>query len=60
MSGIVGYIGKSSAHSIILDCLTHLDYRGYDSAGLAISNIKTIEIRKEKRSDRGLKGTFGN
>ncbi|MGE8203688.1 glutamine--fructose-6-phosphate transaminase (isomerizing) [Heyndrickxia sp. NPDC080065] len=48
MSGIVGYIGKSSAHSIIIDCLTHLDYRGYDSAGIAISNMESIEIRKEK------------
>ncbi|QQZ10224.1 glutamine--fructose-6-phosphate transaminase (isomerizing) [Heyndrickxia vini] len=48
MSGIVGYIGKSSAHTIILDCLTHLDYRGYDSAGIAISNMESIEIRKEK------------
>lgn len=48
MSGIVGYIGKSSAHTVILNCLTHLDYRGYDSAGIAISNMKTIEVRKEK------------
>lgn len=48
MSGIVGYIGKSSAHTIILDCLAHLDYRGYDSAGIAISNMESIEIRKEK------------
>ena len=55
MSGIVGYIGKSSAHSIILDCLTHLDYRGYDSAGMAISNIKTIEIRKEEGRIEDLK-----
>ncbi|MGE6257258.1 glutamine--fructose-6-phosphate transaminase (isomerizing) [Heyndrickxia sporothermodurans] len=48
MSGIVGYIGKSSAHTIILDCLTDLDYRGYDSAGIAISNMESIEVRKEK------------
>lgn len=47
MSGIVGYIGKSSAESILLDCLNHLDYRGYDSAGIAISNHQRIEIRKE-------------
>jgi glucosamine--fructose-6-phosphate aminotransferase (isomerizing) len=47
MSGIVGYIGKSSAQPILLDCLTHLDYRGYDSAGVAISNLEMIELRKE-------------
>ena len=47
MSGIVGYIGKSLAQPILLDCLTHLDYRGYDSAGIAISNLEMIELRKE-------------
>ncbi|MED1203690.1 glutamine--fructose-6-phosphate transaminase (isomerizing) [Heyndrickxia acidicola] len=47
MSGIVGYIGNSSAQPILLDCLTHLDYRGYDSAGVAISNLEKIELRKE-------------
>lgn len=47
MSGIVGYIGKSSAESVLLDCLTQLDYRGYDSAGIAISNQDNIKIRKE-------------
>ncbi|MBS4175553.1 glutamine--fructose-6-phosphate transaminase (isomerizing) [Bacillus sp. FJAT-49736] len=47
MSGIVGYIGNASAESVLLDCLTHLDYRGYDSAGIAISDYENIEIRKE-------------
>ncbi|WCK56229.1 glutamine--fructose-6-phosphate transaminase (isomerizing) [Aneurinibacillus sp. Ricciae_BoGa-3] len=46
MSGIVGYIGKRKAKPILLDCLERLDYRGYDSAGLAISDLKQIEIRK--------------
>ncbi|OUM84397.1 MAG: glutamine--fructose-6-phosphate aminotransferase [Bacillus thermozeamaize] len=48
MSGIVGYIGKRNALPILLDCLMRLDYRGYDSAGVAISNLRTIEVRKEK------------
>ncbi|MCM3022623.1 glutamine--fructose-6-phosphate transaminase (isomerizing) [Heyndrickxia ginsengihumi] len=48
MSGIVGYIGKHSAQSILIDCLRRLDYRGYDSAGIAISNFHEIQLRKEK------------
>ena len=46
MSGIVGYIGKRNALPILLDCLDKLDYRGYDSAGIAISNTHQIEMRK--------------
>ncbi|QHS22444.1 glutamine--fructose-6-phosphate transaminase (isomerizing) [Virgibacillus sp. MSP4-1] len=48
MSGIVGYIGNRSAQEILIHCLTNLEYRGYDSAGLAISNGDHIEVRKEK------------
>lgn len=48
MSGIVGYMGGKSAQDILLACLKKLDYRGYDSAGLALSNGLTIETRKEK------------
>ncbi|MGV3487308.1 MAG: glutamine--fructose-6-phosphate transaminase (isomerizing) [Tuberibacillus sp.] len=47
MSGIVGYIGQKSAESVLMDCLKRLDYRGYDSAGVAISNGQMIEVRKE-------------
>ena len=38
MCGIVGYIGKQKAASILLDGLQRLEYRGYDSAGLAVLN----------------------
>lgn len=48
MSGIVGYIGRHSAQPVLLDCLKKLDYRGYDSAGIAVSDMKTIGVRKEK------------
>ena len=48
VSGIVGYIGHKAAQDILLTCLRRLDYRGYDSAGLALSNGQTIEIRKEE------------
>ena len=39
MCGIVGYIGTEQAAPIILDGLSKLEYRGYDSAGMALSLI---------------------
>jgi glucosamine--fructose-6-phosphate aminotransferase (isomerizing) len=38
MCGIVGYIGRQQAQSILLNCLKRLEYRGYDSAGIATIN----------------------
>ena len=46
MCGIVGYIGKSTAAPILLDGLRRLEYRGYDSAGLATLSEGQLEIRK--------------
>ena len=46
MCGIVGYIGKNQAAPIILDGLEKLEYRGYDSAGIAVCDGKDIQIRK--------------
>lgn len=46
MCGIVGYIGKQQAAPILLDGLSKLEYRGYDSAGMAIYDGAQINIEK--------------
>jgi len=51
MCGIVGYIGKKNALSIIIDGLKRLEYRGYDSAGISIFNSKN-ELQDIKKAGR--------
>jgi glucosamine--fructose-6-phosphate aminotransferase (isomerizing) len=46
LCGIVGYIGKQEACPILIDGLKRLEYRGYDSAGVAVLNGGGIEVRK--------------
>ena len=46
MCGIVGYVGKEQAAPILLDGLSKLEYRGYDSAGMAVFDGKKIVINK--------------
>ncbi|MDE6915953.1 MAG: glutamine--fructose-6-phosphate transaminase (isomerizing) [Lachnospiraceae bacterium] len=46
MCGIVGYIGKHAAAPVILEGLSRLEYRGYDSAGMAVFDGEQIQIRK--------------
>ncbi len=48
MCGIVGYIGKKQASPILLDGLKRLEYRGYDSAGMAVWNGSQIDALKVK------------
>ncbi|MGE7844112.1 glutamine--fructose-6-phosphate transaminase (isomerizing) [Lysinibacillus sp. NPDC093712] len=48
MCGIVGYIGESDAKEILLKGLEKLEYRGYDSAGIAVRNEEGVTIFKEK------------
>ena len=52
MCGIVGYIGSQDATSIILNGLRRLEYRGYDSAGLAILQNGEIEIHVDWDEER--------
>jgi len=46
MCGIVGYIGSKNAAEVILDGLKRLEYRGYDSAGIAVISAGRIELRR--------------
>lgn len=48
MCGIVGYIGKQQAAPILLDGLSKLEYRGYDSAGIAVYDGNEIGMEKAK------------
>ncbi len=69
MCGIVGYIGFEEAAPILLDGLSKLEYRGYDSAGLAIYNDGVIAVERavgklvnlydKTRGGAKLKGTLG-
>ena len=55
MCGIVGYIGPNEAAPIIIDSLRRLEYRGYDSAGLAVSaNGEGLEVRRAAGKLRNL------
>ncbi len=48
MCGIVGYIGKQQAAPVLLDGLAKLEYRGYDSAGIAVIEDGKIDVQKAK------------
>lgn len=52
MCGIVGYIGKEAAAPILLEGLSKLEYRGYDSAGIAVRDRQTGEIELVKAKGR--------
>ena len=69
MCGIVGYVGKQQAAPILLEGLSRLEYRGYDSAGICVEQGVRLEIEKAKgrlqnliaKTDNGasLPGTLG-
>ena len=68
MCGIVGYVGPKDAVPVLLEGLTRLEYRGYDSAGVAVLNGRGVETRKlagrihrleEELAGAPLRGTCG-
>jgi glucosamine--fructose-6-phosphate aminotransferase (isomerizing) len=54
MCGIVGYVGDKSAVGIIMDGLTRLEYRGYDSAGIAVLDDGVLHLRRAPGRLKGL------
>ena len=59
MCGIVGYIGKRDAQPIILGALKRLEYRGYDSCGIAVLSNGKIEVFKERGTIDELEKALG-
>ena len=68
MCGIVGYIGSKYAYPILVKGLTRLEYRGYDSSGVALYHKQKINVFKKKGkvselenfcSDKDINGTIG-
>ena len=55
MCGIIGYVGKKSASPILLEGLRRLEYRGYDSAGVAVLDNAKLSVRRKKgKIDEGI------
>src|SRR4051812_4390930 len=46
MCGIVAYVGKKNAQSLLLEGLKRLEYRGYDSAGICIGHTGKLHVRR--------------
>src|ERR1700690_1097489 len=68
MCGIVGYVGKRKASTIIIEALKRLEYRGYDSAGVAVAQggeiavvkkVGRVDLLEKEASKHRLTGTVG-
>ena len=58
MCGIVGYVGNKGAKSYLIDGLSKLEYRGYDSAGIAVLDGTSISLAKQKGRLSNLEGAL--
>ena len=54
MCGIVGYIGAGKAQPVLIDGLSKLEYRGYDSAGIAVFDGEKINIEMSNTNSEGV------
>ena len=59
MCGIVGYVGEKQALSVVVDGLRRLEYRGYDSAGVAVVSDGSLETRKKAGKLANLESLLG-
>jgi glucosamine--fructose-6-phosphate aminotransferase (isomerizing) len=59
MWGIVGYVGPRAASPLLIEGLKRLEYRGYDSAGVAVMNGKGVETRKAAGKISRLESALG-
>ncbi|MDD7937266.1 glutamine--fructose-6-phosphate transaminase (isomerizing) [Actinomycetospora lutea] len=59
MCGIVGYVGQRPATKILVDGLARLEYRGYDSAGLAVAHRKALRITRSAGRVDDLRAAVG-
>ncbi|NLC92939.1 MAG: glutamine--fructose-6-phosphate transaminase (isomerizing) [Treponema sp.] len=60
MCGIVGYVGNRQASTVLINALRKLEYRGYDSAGIAILDGENILVRKSKGALKVLEEKIAN
>ena len=60
MCGIVGYVGERDCTDVLLDSLSKLEYRGYDSAGLAVFENGNISVEKSKGELKNLREKIEN
>lgn len=60
MCGIVGYIGNQNSTEILIEGLKKLEYRGYDSAGVAVFENNTVKMVKAKGRIKNLEEKIGN
>jgi glucosamine--fructose-6-phosphate aminotransferase (isomerizing) len=60
MCGIVGYVGERDCTDVLLDSLSKLEYRGYDSAGIAVFENKKILVEKSKGELNNLREKIAN
>lgn len=59
MCGIVGYVGNRSSQNILIEGLKKLEYRGYDSAGVAVYTTEGLQVKKSKGRLANLESKLG-